>query len=60
VKEDEEVTVTVVLKVTQADAEQIGAEGVVDVNIEGHSVLLSPLGLGDDGAFVERLAGASS
>ena len=54
-EEDEEVAVTIVLKVTQPDAEFIGADGVVDVDVKSHSVFLSPFGFRNNGALVERI-----
>ena len=52
-KEDEEVAVAVVLKVAQPYAELVGTDGVVDVDIKGHAVFLSPFGFRNDSAFVE-------
>ena len=52
-QEDKEIAVAVVLKVAQPDAELVWADGVVDVDIKGHVVFLSPFGFRDDSAFVE-------
>ena len=52
-QEDKEIAVAVVLKVAQPDAELVWADGVVDVDIKSHAVLLPPFGFRDDSAFVE-------
>ncbi len=52
VKEDEEVAVAVVLQVTQANAEDVAADGVVNGHVESDMVILIPFRFGDDGAHV--------
>ena len=58
-QEDKEVAVTVILKVAQPDAELVGTDGVVDVDVKSQAVFLSPFGFRDDGALVERIVVAS-
>ena len=52
-QEDKEIAVTVILKVAQPDAELVRTDGVVDVDIKSHAVLLPPFGFRDDSALVE-------
>ena len=58
-EEDEEVAVTIVFEMAQPNAEFIGTDGVVDVDVKNHTVFLSPFGFRDDGALVERIVVAS-
>ena len=58
VEEHKEVAVAVVLQMAQPDADFVEAQCVVDGHVEGDTVLLCPLRLGNHGAFVERVAGA--
>ena len=53
VEEHKEIAITIVLQMTQPDAELVGANGVVDVDIECHMVFLLPLGFRDDNTLVE-------
>ena len=59
-EEDKEVAISVIFKMPQPDAERIRTDGVVDVDIESHTVFLPPLGFRDDGALVERVVVARS
>jgi hypothetical protein len=58
-EEYEEVTITVVLHMAQSNAEHVVADGVVNVDIEGDSVFLSPFSFWNDCALVEGIACAS-